>query len=227
MDRIGVSAETRALGLYAVTVGAAVVVAASGPTPPWVTFAIAAAVLAAGVGGAALLIFGGARTSAPRMSGAGASQPAPAVEAAHPPPATEGPHRPPAAGATHPPSVARSAEASVAAPLRRFQVDGRRGRRVIRAADVAWIEAAGNYARLHVDGHAHLYRMPLARLEAALDRERFVRVHRSAIVNLDAIEEVRTRASGDADLRLRTGAAVRLSRRYAADFHERTGRASA
>ncbi len=201
MDRFGVSAETRALGLYTLTVGAAVVVAASGPTPPWVTFAIAAAVLAAGAGAAALLIFGRARARR-RASGA---------------------------GATHPPAVARAAaaDASAAAPLRRFQVDARRGRRVIRAADVDWIEAAGNYARLHADGGAHLYRMPLARLEAALDRERFLRVHRSAIVNLDAVEEVRPRASGDADLRLRTGAAVRLSRRYAPSFHERTGRASA
>lgn len=199
MDRIGVSAETRALGLYAVTVGAAVVVAASGPTPPWVAFAIAAAVLAAGAGGAALLIFGRARTRARGTPGAGAA---------------------------HPFSVARAA-AAAAAPLRRFQVDTRGGRRVIRAADIDWIEAAGNYARLHAEGAAHLYRMPLARLEAALDRERFLRVHRSAIVNLDAVEEVRPRASGDADLRLRTGAAVRLSRRYAPDFHERTGRASA
>lgn len=199
MDRIGVSAETRALGLYAVTVGAAVVVAASGPTPPWVAFAIAAAVLAAGAGGGALLIFGRARTRARRTPGAGAA---------------------------HPFSVARAA-AGAAAPLRRFQVDTRGGRRVIRAADIDWIEAAGNYARLHAEGAAHLYRMPLARLEAALDRERFLRVHRSAIVNLDAVEEVRPRASGDADLRLRTGAAVRLSRRYAPDFHERTGRASA
>ena len=217
MDRIGVSAETRALGLYAVTVGAAVVVAATGPTPPWVTFAIAAAVLAAGVAGAALLILGRARTRG--TSGAGAS---------HAPPAAGSPYRPQAAGATHPPSVAgAAADAAAAAPLLRFQVDTRGGRRVIRAADVDWIEAAGNYARLHAEGAAHLYRMPLARLEAELDRERFLRVHRSAIVNLDAVEEVRPRASGDADLRLRTGAAVRLSRRYAADFHERTGRASA
>ena len=220
MERIGVSAETRALGLYVVTVGAAVVVAASGPTPPWVAFAIAAAVLAAGAGGAALLILGHARTRAPRMSGSGG--------APHQASATEVPHQPPAAAAAHPPSVGRAAaEAAAAAPLRRFQVDTRGGRRVIRAADVDWIEAAGNYARLHAEGAAHLYRMPLARLEAALDRERFVRVHRSAIVNLDAVEEVRPRASGDADLRMRTGAAVRLSRRYAPDFHERTGRASA
>lgn len=183
MERIGVSAQARALALFALTVGAAVVVTLTRSNPPWVDFALAATTLAAGIAGGALLVAGG---------------------------------RP-----------ARESQGPSPAALRRFQVDGRRGRLVVRAADVDWIEAAGNYARLHVDGDAHLYRMPLARLEERLDRGRFTRVHRSAIVNLDAVEEVRPRASGDADLRLRTGAAVRLSRRYAAGFHERTGRASA
>lgn len=110
-------------------------------------------------------------------------------------------------------------------PLDLFQVDAPGGRRVIRAETVEWFEACGNYARIHLPGEAFLYRMPLVQLEAELDSRRFLRVHRSAIVSLSAIERVQTLDSGDAELWLASGSRVRLSRRYASAFHERTGRA--
>lgn len=109
--------------------------------------------------------------------------------------------------------------------LDRFQVDDRGARRLVAASDVVWIEAAGNYARLHLEGESFLYRRPLARLENEL-RDNFIRTHRSAIVNLDVVRRVDVLPSGDAVLRLVGGHEARLSRRYARGFHERTGRSS-
>ena len=60
----------------------------------------------------------------------------------------------------------------------------------VRVEEVDWVEAQGNYVRLHASGASHLLREPLHRLEARLDPRRFVRVHRSAIVNLDRVREV-------------------------------------
>jgi hypothetical protein len=109
-------------------------------------------------------------------------------------------------------------------PLRHFQVDAGSGRQVVAASRVEWIEACGNYVRLHLREGSRLYRAPLARLEAELDEARFLRIHRSTIVNLSVVEAVEPLPSGDATLRLTSGAQVRLSRRYARTFHERTGR---
>ena len=125
--------------------------------------------------------------------------------------------------ATRPPADAVVREPPV--PLDRFQVDARGTRRIVRADDVLWIEAAGNYARLHLAEESFLYRLPLARLEGELPQN-FLRVHRSAIVNLDAVRRVAPLASGDAELHLRGERQVRLSRRYAKAFHTRTGRAT-
>jgi hypothetical protein len=121
-----------------------------------------------------------------------------------------------------PHGIARGTDRGVV--LARFQVDVRGARRIIAAGSVHWVEACGNYVRLHLPGESHLYRMSLGELEAALDPHRFLRVHRSALVNLDAITRVEPLPSGDADLWLEGDARVRLSRRYAKAFHERTGR---
>jgi hypothetical protein len=110
------------------------------------------------------------------------------------------------------------------ATLRRLQVDTRSGRRIIEAERVEWFEASGNYARLHLPGESFLYRLPLSKLEAQLDGTRFLRVHRSTIVNLAAISDVVPRPSGDLDITLASGAQLRVSRRYARSFHAATGR---
>jgi DNA-binding LytR/AlgR family response regulator len=89
---------------------------------------------------------------------------------------------------------------------------------------VEWFEAKGNYARLHRASDSFLFRMSLRELERRLDARRFLRVHRSAIVNLDHVRSVGPIPSGDAELVLASGARVRMSRRYAMAFHERTGR---
>jgi two-component system, LytTR family, response regulator len=84
---------------------------------------------------------------------------------------------------------------------------------LVRVDDVLWIEAVAYYARLHTATHAILHRESLESLEARLDRDRFVRVHRSAIVRLDVIRQVRRTRTGARELVLSTGARVAMSRR--------------
>ncbi|MCI0433691.1 MAG: LytTR family DNA-binding domain-containing protein [Gemmatimonadetes bacterium] len=78
--------------------------------------------------------------------------------------------------------------------------------------EIDWIEAADYYARLHVSGKTHLVRETLAALEKQLDPRRFLRVHRSAIVNIDRIKELRPDWRNRHELVLRDGTAVPLSR---------------
>ena len=132
------------------------------------------------------------------------------------------------AGEAQPAAVTDVEPARAAAPetatLDRFQVEWRGRRKVVVAADVDWVEACGNYARLHVGTDGYLYRASLTDLERRMASNGFARIHRSAIVNLDAVRNVRVLRSGDALLDLRNGAEVRMSRRFARAFHERTGR---
>ncbi len=82
------------------------------------------------------------------------------------------------------------------------------------AAEIARLSAEGNYVRLRTASASHLVRETLAGIEARLDPERFARVHRSEIVNLDAIREIRPLFHGDHLILLKNGDEVRLSRRY-------------
>jgi two-component system LytT family response regulator len=90
-----------------------------------------------------------------------------------------------------------------------------RGRGVfVRVAEIEWIEARGNTVHLHAAGVVHRLRGPLARLHERLDPERFRRVSRSAVVNLDHVKEIEPWFHGDAVILLESGRKVRLSRRY-------------
>ncbi len=84
----------------------------------------------------------------------------------------------------------------------------------IRIGDVDWVESARNYVRLHVGEHSHLIRHSLGGLLSRLDPARFVRIHRSAAVNLDRIREVRPWAGGEHVVVLQTGEKLRLTRTY-------------
>ncbi len=79
-------------------------------------------------------------------------------------------------------------------------------------ADIDWIDASGNYARVHAAGRAHLLRETLKSLETRLDPERFVRVHRSAIVNIERIVAMEPYFHGEFVLTLRDGTKVTSSR---------------
>ena len=84
----------------------------------------------------------------------------------------------------------------------------------VRTSDVDWIEAAKNYVRLHVGDRTHLLRATLSALEHQVDPERFRRVNRSALVNLDRVRELQPWFHGDAIVILESGTRVTLSRRY-------------
>jgi len=81
-------------------------------------------------------------------------------------------------------------------------------------ATVDWLEAADNYVRLHVQTREYLVRETLSSLEAQLDPDRFARIHRSAIVQIDRIVELHPATHGDFDVLLRDGSRLTLSRRW-------------
>lgn len=95
----------------------------------------------------------------------------------------------------------------------------KRGREImVEMADIDWVEASGNYAVLHVGGETLEIRSSLSKLEGELDPKRFVRVHKSYLVNVTRITEVTPWVSGDWRIRLQDGAEVNLSRRYRQRF---------
>ena len=96
----------------------------------------------------------------------------------------------------------------------RFLVRKLRREFLIAASDIAWLQAQANYVGLHVNGHDYLLRSTLADFLAQLDPTRFVRVHRSYAVNLDAIAVIEPTDSGDARLVMKDGSTVPCSRRY-------------
>jgi hypothetical protein len=87
-------------------------------------------------------------------------------------------------------------------------------------AQVAWIETQGNYLALHGATGATLLRRTAKSLEPELNPARFIRIHRRAIVALDAVQSVTPLAAGDAVLRLKTGESLRVSRSCRARLHE-------
>ena len=98
--------------------------------------------------------------------------------------------------------------------LDRIMVRARGRMFFVRTEDIDWIEAADNYVRLHVKGDSHLVRERIASLEDRLDPARFVRIHRSTIVRLDSIQELRPWSSGEMIVVTRDGAKLKLSRNY-------------
>jgi two-component system LytT family response regulator len=100
------------------------------------------------------------------------------------------------------------------APLQRFLVKTNGKMFFVNTADVDWIEADGNYVRLHVGSASHMIRETIMAVERALPPSTFARIHRSAIVNLDRIAEMRQWSSGDYIVVLTTGARLKLSRTY-------------
>ena len=79
---------------------------------------------------------------------------------------------------------------------------------------IDWIEAANNYVVLHVGERSCLVRATISSLEKKLDPERFLRVHRSRILNIDRVREMQPLASGDCMLMLQNGTELTSSRTY-------------
>jgi two-component system LytT family response regulator len=112
---------------------------------------------------------------------------------------------------------------SSAPPLDRLVVKAGGTTRFVRVVDIDWIEAAGVYVNLHVAGKESLYRAALNDLAARLDPMRFVRIHRSALVNIDSIIQLDPISHGEFEVALKHGSRVRVSRTYRAQLEKRLG----
>ncbi|HHP7239942.1 LytR/AlgR family response regulator transcription factor [Longibacter sp.] len=106
-------------------------------------------------------------------------------------------------------------------PTDRFVVKS--GGRVtfVKAANVQWVEAAGDYVQLHTDENKHLLRKTMKEMEAALDPDQFLRIHRSTIVNVDYLQEMRPYGSNNEyTVVLKDGTRRKLSRTYRGEVDE-------
>jgi two-component system, LytTR family, response regulator len=95
----------------------------------------------------------------------------------------------------------------------------------VQVLEIDWIEAAGVYVNLHVGGRSLLYRAALNQLAESLDPHRFIRVHRSAVVNIDSILRLEPVSHGEFDVILKNGGNARVSRTYRAALERRLGQA--
>ncbi len=80
--------------------------------------------------------------------------------------------------------------------------------------EVDWLEAEDYYVQVHASGQTHLVRQSLRELETQLDPRRFVRIHRSTIVNVQRVKELRPLSHGEYQVILRGGTTLKLSRGY-------------
>jgi two-component system, LytTR family, response regulator len=107
--------------------------------------------------------------------------------------------------------------------LDRLVVKGSGTTRFIRVADIDWIEGAGVYVNLHTAGKELLYRSALNELADRLDPMRFIRVHRSSIVNIDSVLELQPISHGEFQVVLKDGHRSRVSRTYRVQLEKRLG----
>ena len=94
----------------------------------------------------------------------------------------------------------------------------------LRTDEIDWIEAAGNYVRLHVGAEGHLLRETMTAIESRLNPEIFFRIHRSHIVNIERIKELQPWFNGEYVVILRNGTKLTLSRGYRERLQEKLGK---
>ena len=105
--------------------------------------------------------------------------------------------------------------------VQRLTIKGRSEMVFLDIADIDWIEAAGYYACVHVGAETHILRRSLSDLERDLGEEKFVRTHRSIIVNLDRVRGLELLASGEHEVVLKSRVRLRLSRRFRKNLQDR------
>lgn len=118
-----------------------------------------------------------------------------------------------------PPPAAVSIDANKtdgSAPMTRIVFKSRGRILFLPVSDIRWISAEENYVRICTHAESHLLRETISRLEEKLDRQMFLRVHRSSIVNLQYVKEVRSEADGECVVVLSNGQRVTMSRSYRA-----------
>lgn len=95
--------------------------------------------------------------------------------------------------------------------------------RLVMASEIDWVEAAGVYVNLHTQGKECVYRASLSTVTKRLDPRRFVRIHRSNVVNIKSIVQLEPISHGEFEVVMRDGARLVLSRSYRADVEKRLG----
>ncbi|MBI4502272.1 MAG: response regulator transcription factor [Gemmatimonadetes bacterium] len=108
--------------------------------------------------------------------------------------------------------------------LRRLTVKSGGRVTILPVKDVDWVEAEGDYVRIHVGRQWHLLRETMKQIEAQLDPGRFVRIHRSTIVNVDRIKELQPFFRGEYVVILQDGTSLKLSRGYKSRLETILGR---
>jgi two-component system LytT family response regulator len=96
----------------------------------------------------------------------------------------------------------------------RFLVKERDAIRFVEAENIEWVEAAGDYVVLHAADKQHMIRETMSGMERKLDGAKFLRIHRSTIVNVAYIRELKPYFHGDYIVYLQDGTELKLSRRY-------------
>ncbi len=91
---------------------------------------------------------------------------------------------------------------------------------LVKIDDIHWIDAAGDYMCVHANGETHIMRITMKQLEAMLNPVRFLRIHRSTLVNTDYISGAQTLGNGEYMLSLEGGAQLKVSRGYRARVRE-------
>lgn len=102
-------------------------------------------------------------------------------------------------------------------------IKGNETTRLVMASEIDWIEAAGNYVALHIQGKECLYRANLGAITKRLDPLRFVRIHRSSVVNIRSVVELVPISHGEFEVVMRDGARLVLSRIYRVELEKRLG----
>ena len=105
--------------------------------------------------------------------------------------------------------------------LDRIAIKSSRNVQFVKVKEIDWIEAAGVYVNVHSNGVVWLHRAALSELESQLNPKHFIRVHRSALVNIENVSSLKTLSHGEFDLFLKDGARIKVSRLYRSRLEER------
>ncbi len=98
--------------------------------------------------------------------------------------------------------------------LERFVIKNNGRVLLVPASEVDWIEVQGNYLRLHAGGSSHMIRETMNNLEKRLDPRKFLRIHRSTMVNIDSVKEMQVHFNEEHLVILKDGSQLTLSRRF-------------
>jgi two-component system LytT family response regulator len=111
-------------------------------------------------------------------------------------------------------AVGRSGSPTAGPYLQRFVIKSGGRATILAVRDIDWIEAEGDYVKIHAGKISHLLRETMKRLETQLDPGRFVRIHRSTIVNIERIKEIQPYFHGEYVVLLQDGTSLKLARGY-------------